>query len=64
MQHSPKPLKISKAKKPAIGTLELPSDKSITHRALILASCASGKSEIRNWLESEDTKATLEILRA
>jgi 3-phosphoshikimate 1-carboxyvinyltransferase len=37
-----------------------PGDKSISHRALIFASLANGRSEIRGLLESEDTLATLQ----
>ncbi|MEN3033854.1 MAG: 3-phosphoshikimate 1-carboxyvinyltransferase [Aquificaceae bacterium] len=62
MQYSAKPLKISRLKRPLTGEIDLPADKSITHRAIMLASCAKGKSEIRNWLDSHDTRATLEIL--
>ena len=32
------------------GTLELPGDKSISHRALILAACSVGKVQIKNLL--------------
>ncbi len=37
----------------------MPGDKSISHRAVMLASIARGKSEIRNWLAAGDTEATL-----
>lgn len=36
-----------------------PGDKSISHRALIFSSLASGRSELTGLLESEDTLATL-----
>ena len=45
------------------GTLRVPGDKSISHRALILSALARGKSRITNILESEDVKATAECLR-
>ena len=45
------------------GTLRVPGDKSISHRALILSALARGKSRIRNILESEDVKATADSLR-
>ena len=45
------------------GTLRVPGDKSISHRALIFAALARGKSRIRNILESEDVKATADSLR-
>ncbi|SNZ15787.1 3-phosphoshikimate 1-carboxyvinyltransferase [Hydrogenobacter hydrogenophilus] len=40
------------------GEIRVPSDKSISHRAILISSIAEGKSVIRNWLVSEDTKAT------
>lgn len=36
------------------GTITVPGDKSISHRAVMLASIAEGKSIITNFLESED----------
>jgi len=41
----------------------LPGDKSVSHRAAILASLARGRSEIRNFLESGDCLNTLKIFR-
>ena len=41
------------------GEVEVPGDKSISHRAVMLASVAQGKSTIRNWLAAGDTEATL-----
>lgn len=41
------------------GELRAPGDKSISHRALIFSSLASGQSELTGLLESEDTLATL-----
>jgi 3-phosphoshikimate 1-carboxyvinyltransferase len=45
------------------GTIEIPADKSITHRAIMLASIASGKSIIRNYLNSDDCNRTIEVFR-
>jgi 3-phosphoshikimate 1-carboxyvinyltransferase len=45
------------------GVLRVPSDKSISHRAIIIPAIAKGKTLIKNWLISEDTKATLNIFR-
>ena len=42
----------------------IPSDKSISHRALILLSLARGTGTITNLLESEDVLATIGILRS
>jgi len=41
------------------GEFTPPGDKSISHRALIFSSLASGQSEISGLLESEDTLATM-----
>ena len=41
------------------GRFSPPGDKSISHRALIFASLAEGRSELSGLLESEDTLATL-----
>ncbi len=46
------------------GSLTLPGDKSISHRALIIASLASGTSVIKNILHSDDTLTTTEALMA
>ncbi|MEM3526289.1 MAG: hypothetical protein QXV37_02645, partial [Candidatus Jordarchaeaceae archaeon] len=40
------------------GKIEAPSSKSFTHRALICAALANGKSEILKPLSCEDTEAT------
>ena len=41
------------------GSIECPSNKSYTHRAIFLASLAIDKSIIKNILRSEDTNATI-----
>ena len=46
------------------GTLRVPGDKSISHRALILGAIAEGPSEIRGVLDGEDCLATLRALEA
>ena len=45
------------------GEILIPGDKSISHRALILSSCAVGRSTISNLLESEDVYSTLKALK-
>ncbi len=45
------------------GSVILPGSKSITNRALLLASLAEGKSEIRGALESDDSKFMSDGLR-
>ena len=49
---------------PLKGTISVPSDKSISHRAVMLAALADGTSQVRNWLPAGDTIATLEAMRA
>ncbi len=49
---------------PLSGTIAVPGDKSISHRAVLLAALAEGVSMIRNWLPAGDTLATLEAVRA
>ncbi|MEX1186798.1 MAG: 3-phosphoshikimate 1-carboxyvinyltransferase [Gemmatimonadaceae bacterium] len=46
------------------GTVRVPGDKSISHRALILAALADGESVIRDILVAEDTASTAYALRA
>lgn len=49
---------------PLSGSISVPGDKSISHRAVMLAALADGPSVIRNWLPAGDTLATLEVVRA
>lgn len=46
------------------GQVTAPPSKSITHRAIILASLARGTSMIKNVLIADDTNATINALRA
>ncbi|MEJ8566805.1 3-phosphoshikimate 1-carboxyvinyltransferase [Elongatibacter sediminis] len=48
---------------PLHGCLTPPGDKSISHRALILASLAGGRSRITGLLDSADVRATAEACR-
>ena len=43
---------------PLRGEVRVPGDKSISHRAIMLAALAEGRSRIRGFLEGEDTRAT------
>jgi 3-phosphoshikimate 1-carboxyvinyltransferase len=45
------------------GVVELPGDKSISHRYAILAALAEGKSEIINYASAADCRSTLECVR-
>ena len=44
-------------------TVRIPGSKSITHRAIIAASLADGRSVLRDFLECEDTRYTIAALR-
>lgn len=46
------------------GSLRVPGDKSISHRALMLAALAVGESHIDGLLEGEDVMRTAAVLRA
>jgi 3-phosphoshikimate 1-carboxyvinyltransferase len=43
--------------------VSVPGDKSISHRAVMLAAIADGPSRINGWLPAGDTLATLEAIR-
>jgi 3-phosphoshikimate 1-carboxyvinyltransferase len=43
------------------GALDLPGDKSVSHRAIMLAAIADGISRIDGFLEGEDTRATVAV---
>jgi 3-phosphoshikimate 1-carboxyvinyltransferase len=45
------------------GVVELPGDKSISHRYAILAALAEGRSEILNYATAADCRSTLDCLR-
>lgn len=46
------------------GKFRVPGDKSISHRALMLAAIADGQSRITGFLDSEDTLATMAAFKA
>ncbi len=54
---------MSVASGPLTGPVNIPGDKSISHRALILGASAIGETRIRNLLEAEDVLATAEAMR-
>ena len=49
---------------PPRGVVHIPGDKSISHRAVMLASIADGTSRIDGFLEGEDTHATAAVFTA
>jgi len=46
------------------GSVAVPGDKSLTHRALMLAACATGDSRLSGLLPGEDCRSTASVLRA
>ncbi|MCL5966875.1 MAG: 3-phosphoshikimate 1-carboxyvinyltransferase [Deltaproteobacteria bacterium] len=46
------------------GTVRVPGDKSISHRAVMLGSLAEGVSRVRGFLRAEDTLRTVGMVRA
>ena len=53
-----------RASGPLRGTIAVPGDKSITHRALILGALAEGDTRVRGWVPAEVCLATLRCIRA
>ncbi|WP_437764691.1 3-phosphoshikimate 1-carboxyvinyltransferase [Sorangium sp. So ce281] len=52
------------AERPLIGSVPVPADKSIAHRALLLAALATGQSRIRGGTLGGDVLSTVGALRA
>ena len=48
---------------PLRGSITVPGDKSVSHRAIMLGSLANGISHVRRWLPAGDPIATLSIFR-
>lgn len=55
--------KVSKPKICLKGELTVPSDKSVSHRAVIFSSLAKGTSVIKNFSKGQDPLSTLEICK-
>ena len=55
-------MKINKVSK-LNGIITVPADKSITHRAIMLSSLATGKSYINNYLKSDDCLMTMNAFK-
>lgn len=56
-------LRVRRQSAPLQGSVTVPGDKSISHRAVMLAALAEGVSVIRNWLPAGDTLATLGVMQ-
>ncbi|MBM4415835.1 MAG: 3-phosphoshikimate 1-carboxyvinyltransferase, partial [Chloroflexi bacterium] len=46
------------------GTIAIPGDKSVTHRALLFNALADGEALVEGFLDAADTRSTLECVRA
>ena len=55
-------IKVEKIKK-LTGKIEVPSDKSLSHRAVMLWCLSQGKVKINNFSLGEDCQNTLKIFR-
>jgi 3-phosphoshikimate 1-carboxyvinyltransferase len=49
---------------PLRGSLRPPPDKSISHRAALIAAMGEGETEIENYLDAADTRSTLDAVQA
>lgn len=47
---------------PLTGVISVPSDKSISHRALLMAALANGESSLTNVLQAADVQHTIRVL--
>tara|TARA_Y100001958_G_scaffold157722_1_gene153531 strand:+ start:3222 stop:4526 length:1305 start_codon:yes stop_codon:yes gene_type:complete len=59
---SPNHLIVNKSN-PLIGKIQIPGDKSISHRSIILGSLSEGQLKISNFLTSTDCVATVNAMR-
>jgi 3-phosphoshikimate 1-carboxyvinyltransferase len=60
---APEPLSL-RADAPLSGTVRVPGDKSISHRAIMLGGLAVGETRVEGLLEGEDVLATAAAMRA
>jgi 3-phosphoshikimate 1-carboxyvinyltransferase len=63
-QDAARPLAASRPAAPLTGTIRVPGDKSISHRALMFAALAIGETRISGLLEGEDVLRTAAAMRA
>lgn len=52
-------MQITKTSHPLLGTLQVPGDKSITHRAVMLGAIAKGTTTVTHYLDGADCRATI-----
>ncbi len=55
---------VNKVKKGLKGIVNIPSDKSISHRAIMFTSLAKGKSVIKNFSNGQDPHSSLNVCKA
>lgn len=55
---------VYKSEKGLKGTVTIPSDKSISHRAIMFTSLANGKSIIKNFSKGQDPLSSLKVCKA
>lgn len=58
------PARVVRPAKRLRGTIAVPGDKSISHRAAMLNALADGEAEVHNFLPGADCLSTLAVLRA
>ncbi len=56
-------MRIRQCCKGLVGKLNIPGDKSISHRAVMIGSLAEGVTEVRGFLAGQDCLATIECFR-
>lgn len=61
---TPRPLLAARPSAPLSGTIKVPGDKSISHRALMFGALAVGETRITGLLEGEDVLRTAACMRA
>lgn len=49
--------------KPLRGSIRVPGDKSISHRAVLLSAMAEGTSQIRGVLDSDDVRSSIRVVQ-
>lgn len=54
---------VARRGRPLRGSVRVPGDKSVSHRAIMLGALAEGTTRISGFLEGEDTRATAQVFR-
>jgi 3-phosphoshikimate 1-carboxyvinyltransferase len=54
---------LTNTKRPLLGEMEIPGDKSISHRAVIFGSLAKGKTKVTHFLNGEDCMRTIDAFQ-